>query len=569
MQVFTSRRKNHDLCAALKLLFDAVYGALPKKPGVPMWKNDCIFASVSGLLLVFLFSACPLDLDSPRQEIQGPPFVDPPAEITGAPALLETAVHYDPSTAAVSVTFSFDMKVTFSGLTGWDISPANGGKNLTLRPLESANLKPGTPLRAGLRVGNSRDPAKTTEVRAVLMPVDAVFKRPAAAAEYRLAYYDENGAAGLVSGANTAWYYIADSGLQRIFNAVYSPNAPGNGPDIVEYGKTAAPYSAELSEKVMSLFNITVAPEPAADKIEIRGTDLPPETEAHRITVIDIGAPGEDKLPDFRIPYRGLGTAGQDYSHIRFRVNRGASLLIEADNSDYLADGKPCPYGYLTGASVEAMGGGRLRSGAYRGFPLGQNTIIIARLGSWFARGPVSSFGPGKAGYEGGRDKWYSGWLLGPPGADPVVQWNGGDQNGSYIEIREGRLAFDVDLTIRKSLVLTSSAWFINGPAVTIAAGADSLELDGRKGVFAGDGGCRFYGTAGVSGGQNPAMPAAKIIIKSGNSLSASFLGDTPIPGEFITPAAGEKTVNNKGRFSTPQEYYEGTSRGGYLNWQW
>ncbi|MDR0642868.1 MAG: hypothetical protein LBG07_10460, partial [Treponema sp.] len=439
-----------------------------KKPG---GRNDCIFTGISGLLLVFLFSACPLDIDGLRREIQDPPPVDSPAENTGAPTLVETSVHYDSSSAAVSVTFNFDVPVTFSEFTGWDISPANGGKSLTLRPQEPANLKSGTPVTVGLAAGNSRNPAEITEVREVLMPVGAVFKRPAAAAEYRLAYYDENGAAGLVSGANTAWYYIADDSLQRIFNAVYSPNAPGSGPDTVEYGKTASPYNAELSEKVMSLFNITVAPDPAADKIEIRGTDLPPEAEPHRIIVIDIGTPGEDKLPDFRIPYRGLGTGGQDYSHIRFRVNRGASLLIEADNSDYLAGGNPCPYGYLTGASVEAMGGGRLRSGAYRGFPLGQNTVIIARLGSWFARGPASSFSPEKTGYDEGRDKWYSGWLLGPSGADPVIQWNGGDQNGSYIEIREGRLAFDVDLTIRKSLVLTSSVWFINGPAVTIAAG--------------------------------------------------------------------------------------------------
>jgi hypothetical protein len=543
-------------------------------------EDNFLFTGISGLLLVFLLGACSLDLDNSRRETKDPPAADSPPETAGdpspvtetaAPALVETSVNYDPSTGAVSVTFNFDMAVTFGGLEGWDITPANEGRSLTLRPLESAGLNPGTLVTVGLAVENSGDSAKTTEVRAAFMPVGAVFKRPAAAAEYGLAYYDGNGAAGLVSGGNTAWYYIADSGLQRIFNAVYSPNAPDKDPDTVEYGKTPVPYSVELSEKVVGLFNITVAPDPGADKIEIRGAGLPVDAGSHGVIVIDIGMLGEDNsaLPDFRIPHRELGTAGQDYSHIRFRVNRGAYLLIEADNSDYLANGNPCVYGYLTGASVEVMGGAKLRNGAYRGFPLGQDTIVIARLGSWFARGPVSSSGPEKAGYDENRDKWYSGWLLGPSEADPGIQWGGGDQNGSYIEIREDKLAFDVDVTIRKSLILMCSVWFINGPTVTIAAAGSSLELNGKKGLFAGGGDYRFYGTASVSGGQNPAKPAAKIIIKSGNSLSTSFLTDTPATGELITPATGEKTINNKGQGFLPREYYEGTSRGGYLNWEW
>jgi hypothetical protein len=466
------------------------------------------------------------------------------------------------------------MEVTFARVAGWDIRPDTGGAILTATP--SAGLNPGTPAALELTAGNNQDPAKTVRVRADFMPVSAVFNRPAAAAEYRIVYFDGNGAAGLESGGNTAWYYIANPGLRKIFNGVYAPNAPGNGPDALEQGKAAIPYTASVSEKAIGLFNITVAPDPVDDRIEIRGGDLPDDAEAgpYRIIVIDIGVPGEDNgdLPDFFVPNQGLGTAGEDYGHIRLRVNRGVYLLVGADNSDYTAFGpdRTAPYGYLKGGSVEIMGGGRLRNAAYRGFPLGQDTAIIARLGSWFAAGPESSFGPEKAGYDEARDKWYSGWMLGPPEAEARVQWDGGDQNGSYIEIREGRLAFDVHVTIRKSLALAYSLWFINGPTVTIATAEDDLEIGGKKGLFTRGGEYRFYGTASVSGGQNPARPAAKIIIRDGSALSRSFLTDNAgMVGEFITAFSGAITITNKGRGAMGPVYYTGESRGGYLNWSY
>jgi hypothetical protein len=475
------------------------------------------------------------------------------------------------------------MEVSFTGIEGWDIRSDNGGKTLTAAPsmdpdsgTPPLDLRPGTPAALELRVENPQDPAKTTRVRAEFMPLGAVFTRPAQETEYRLVYYDENGAAGLDSGGVTAWYYIADPGLRKTFNAIYGPNARGSGPDVVEQGKAAIPYTTGISEKVLGLFNITVAPSSAGDRIEIRGDDLPNDAEAgpYRIIVIDIGVPEEDNgdLPAFSIPNQGLGAPGEDYSHIRLRVNRGAYLHIEADNSAYMASGRgfPCPPGRLTGASVEIMGDGKFRDGAYEGFPLGQGGAIIARLGSWLAAGPESSFGPEKTGYLEARDKWYNGWLIGPAAADPRIQWDAGDQNGSYIEIREARLAFDVHATIRKSLALEYSLWFINGPTLTIAAAEDGLEMGGRKGLFAKGGNYRFYGTASVSGGQNPARPAAKIIMQSGSSLSRSFLTDDPgAAAEFITASDNTVTIINQGRGAMEPVYYTGESRGGYLNWSY
>lgn len=515
-----------------------------------MRRNRYIFAGISGLLLTLLFAACSLDLG--RGGAGNPPGNEDPPGPAGdmPPVLLGTSVQYDPSNnAAVSLSFNFNMEVSYGEVEGWDISPDNGGKSLILVP-RPGTVSPGTPHTVALRAANSRDSAGAREVQAAFMPVAGVFERPDAAKEYRLAYYDKNGAAGLVSGENTEWYYIPDNiGLRKIFNAVYSPNAPENGPDAVEFGKEAVPYTAELSEKVTGLFNIIIAGEASGDKIEIRG-EPPAGDGPYRLIVIDIGAPGEDNaaLPDFSIPDGALGTEGQDYSHIRFRVNRGAYLRIEADNSAYIQDQSPCPPGHLEGASVEVLGGGKLRNGAYRGFPLGEDTALIARLGSWYARGPESG-----------------GWLLGPPEADPAVLWDGGDQNGSYIEIRQGRLAFDVNVTIRKSLTLKSSVWFINGPRLTINAGGP--DIGGKKGVFAGGTAYRFYGTVSSSGGQNPAKPAAKIIVKNGSSLSASFLtNNTPPPGELD----GEKTIiNGGGDPATEQVQCEGTSWSGYLNWLW
>jgi hypothetical protein len=356
----------------------------------------------------------------------------------------------------------------------------------------------------------------------------------------------------------------------RIFTAVYSPNAPGTA-DAVEQGAAAVPYDEEISRAVLNLFKIRVGKTSADDRIAVRGTDLPAGTDRYHPIVIDAGIPGADNsgLPAFVVPAGGLGTDGGSYRHIRLRVNRGAYLVIDADNTGYAA-GNSCPPGKLADGTAEIMGGGRLRSGAYRGSPLGENAVILVRLGSFFAAGPETSFDPSRDGYNAEVDKFFSGWLVGPAGENARIQWGTGDQNGDYFEIRPGRIAVSANITVKKTLALDGGLWFINGPTVTIDAAGDSLTLHGKKGLFAADEAYRFYGTASRSGGQNPAEVMAKVVIQPGSALHRSFLtGEPPDAGkELITAAGGSITIKNQGKGNTPEvSYTAGDSRYGYLNW--
>jgi hypothetical protein len=466
------------------------------------------------------------------------------------------------------------MAVTNVTGEGWTITGA-GSPLITARPLDPV---PGTPARLNLRAANPADTTKTTTLTVECMPVAGVFDRASLSdgGPYTLRYYDKNGAAGLAgpdpagpdtnpTGPDAAnleeeteteyWLYIpeGDTGTRRLLNAVYS-----------------------AGETVRSLFNIRFGTTGSADSVEIKGTELPAATGT---TVINIGIAGEDNtgLPPFSIPDRTLGTAGETYGHIHFQVNRGAYIIIEADNSAYIANGRgyPCPYGHLTGAAVEVMGGGRLRIGAYEGLPLGKDAVITARLGSYVAVGPESSFDKAADGYVAERDRWYSGWLIGPTASDARIIWGGGDQNGGYIEVREGRLAFDANVMVQKTLALDYSVWFVNGPTLTIDTAGDDLTLDDCRGLFAGSPEFRFYGTTSGSGGQNPSRESAKILVKPGSAISRSFLTDNPEEPDsaeepMLIATENEVSIKNRGKGSSQPQFplvsYSGAIQG-YCNW--
>jgi hypothetical protein len=487
------------------------------------------------------------------------------------PGLLSSSTRYGEPDLTGAVVFTFNMEVTAldpapdSGLIRGD-----GGTVLTVTPV---NPVPGIPVEIRLTVADKGDPGNTLEVSRTLLPVGGPFTRPgpgSGGAAYHIVYYDENGVAALKSleppdpdQEDVIWYYVSDPSLQGLFNALYTPNAPGTIDRVIDAGKQAAPYTPEISALVLNLFTVTVGEAAAGDSIELSGTELPapvnPAMARYYPVVIDLGLPdtANTGLPVFRVPHRGLGGSGE-YPHIRVRVNRGVHLVILADNSDYLADGPghPSPYGNLTGATVEVMGGAYLRNGAYEGCPLGEDTALIIRLGACFALGPEDTFNSTNP-----RDADYTGWFIGSAGPDSRISWEGGDQNGSYLEWREDRLAFDVNLRVRKPLILARHVWFVNGPALTIDTAAQGA------GLFAGTPDHRFYGTFSQSGGQNPARPAARIIIAKGNALSRSFLtGEAGVIG----PADSTVTIPNRGRKNPsdqPVKYIIDSSISGYSNW--
>jgi hypothetical protein len=482
-----------------------------------------------------LLCACPTDTsETPSRRVEQP-VVEPdeqspvgewgeePAAAAGRdkPRLLSGDVVYD-AAGQVSAVFTFNMDVNIAVPSGWE-AVGNGTQTVTVVPDGGGS----GPRLLAFTAENSADSGITTEFAGKeIIVASGTFDRPATPAVYTAQYADEYGAAGIVpDGGDTQWVYISedDPGLRAMLRAAFESGAP-------------------------ALFHISIAQTDGGDSVEISGTELP--AQANSYVIIDIGLPDDPEanslLPGFSIPFKGLGEDGGDYRHIVLRVNGNASLVIRAGNPD-------TDYGYLTGARVEVRAGGKLRSEAPVGFPLGTGSIARISLNSYFAAGTGD------------------GWTIGPARADPVIVWDTGDQNGSYVEIREvetgpgtweGRIAFDVHLTVKKPLRLEYSLWFIGGPSLTVAI---PESYGNERGVFSADGkNPKFYGSSSFAGGHNIARPAAKIILRPGNSLSKCLIQD----GATDTLTAGSNiTIPNRGSNGSPVPF---TSAYGdsYLNWE-
>ncbi|MDR0387791.1 MAG: hypothetical protein LBH57_07105 [Treponema sp.] len=409
------------------------------------------------------------------------------------------------------------------------------------------------------------------------------FIRPAKETSYTVGFYDE--AAKLVSlsptgGGDPVWRKVTEPGLQKLFNGIYTPNAPDSAMDEIEKGKTAAGYSAAVSRSVLGLFKITIGAKAEDDKVEIMGDVLPGSSGVSRENpvIIDVGYPGADNagLPKFSIPYKKLGLANGSYAHIRFRVNKGAHLIIEADNSAYLnkGAGNPCESGYFKDGCVEVMAGGKLRDSAYEGFPLGPGAVILSRNNSYLAVGPEQDWeaasGPGI---------FYAGWLIGSSDTDggayggskflPRIVWDSGNTKENYIEVRQGKIALNAKVTARRSFALIYSVWFVEDAALTIAIpGNENPVIFGSPanpvhGIFAdelsGNTDYNFYGNG-----------KAAITIFNGNALDGRFLKSNSQHTATVNPVvpSGDKIILRGKDEGTPVDYADsGTGIKGYLNW--
>jgi hypothetical protein len=291
----------------------------------------------------------------------------------------------------------------------------------------------------------------------------------------------------------TVWKTIPTGDIRAIFEAIYEPNAQGMT-DVFLYGadigKTAVTFTSDISKKALQLFHVTLASstDGTGDGIKIQGPDLPAETgegytaSSTNLIIIDVGRPNSNNsgLPVFRIPDRRLGKpdGSGEYGYIRLRVNKGARLVIEADNSGYdtKGEGHSCPDGRFNYGCVEVMTGGDLRDGAWEGFPLGAKAVILNRNGSYLS---VGSEGTAKNNY------WYSGYLIGPDGTGdkaPRIVWDSGSPVNKYIEVRPGELAIDANVTVKKGLGLIYSVFLLNDTVVSIDTAAytsGSLSLYG------------------------------------------------------------------------------------------
>ena len=489
----------------------------------------------------------------------------PGAQVLPAISYRAPKVFYYEAAENMAAEFEVNVAVTVEdgAYPGWDLYGV-GTNKVTAVPSATAGTR--VKIRLNVSATGCR-PGVTREV--TVIPVSGVFARPANSQTYTMAYYDDNGVAGLIPAAEPEadWFYVMDDAggkrLRNIFNAVYTPNSPDSS-DTGGNGKTAIPYNDAVSAEALTLFNVTLGGTDAGDSIIIKGITLPSARGAdqNRFIAIDLGLPSSDSenggLPVFRIPPRGLGASDVEggYSHIRLRVHRGARLVVEAARDPDGGTQPPaCLPGLFKGGWVEVMGGGFLRVGAYDGFPLGEDTVIMSRLGSSIAVGPEA----GDGGYDADLDETYGGLLLGPQSGGARVTWDAGDQNGDGAEIHRDKLAISANVTVKKSITLKHSVWLVNGPSVTVSVPGGGLS--------AGSPGYKIYGTASGSGGRNPASPAAKIIVSGGSFISRSLLTNGTDSGELIT-AENTITINNRGGNGSPLEFTAlGRVNRLYLNW--
>jgi hypothetical protein len=347
-----------------------------------------------------------------------------------------------------------------------------------------------------------------------------------------------DGKAKLKVGNEEKWYTLpgTETAVSKAITAIWEPNKPNAAADAVESGKTAVAYTAALSAAVLELFTVNAASPPT---VHIKGSTLPGTAQGDvtasdtNLIVIDVGDPNNAVagLPTFSIPLDpGLGDATDEdanYAHIRLRVNSGASLVIDADNSNYINNqsDKACPPGNFTGGCVEVMAGGYLRDGAYEGFPLGTDAVILTRWGSTLSVGPEPTHTDATGDKSVAYNAYYKGALIGPAPAGgnpaatdyPRITWdaqaNGGNTANSYLEVRPGVIATDAQLTVKKGVGLIYSVWFVDNAKVTIDADygfADSDNDTTSMGLFANENTYKFYAKAAEGNTTKPVIVVVK-----------------------------------------------------------
>jgi hypothetical protein len=503
-------------------------------------------------------------------------------EVSGNPGSLTVKLTYSAAVNSVSLNGNSS---GWSGFTG-------SGTTFTTTYSGSTDASPVT---LGYRAGYSGG-TKTAALSVSLATGDLA--RGNSAATYQFFAYDAlNYAVGLKTATagsddptvetntQTTWYRLggANEKIRAVFDAIYAPNSPTSRDGFVEGadpGKTAVPYDKTISDKVLKLFYVTLgnSTDEKGDKVYIKGETLPEKTDANpvasvtNLVIIDVGVPGGDgkDLPHFYIPVQGLGSAeveggtaggtlsqdaykdANNYSHIRLRVNNGAELVILADNSNYEngnAGGKACPPGKFAGGVVEVVKGGRLRDGAWEGFPLGNNAVILNRTDSYLAVGSESAMDVTTDNTSNNvNELYYSGWIIGPETANNArIVWDGGPP-AQYIEVRPGRLATNANVTVKRTLGLIYKVWFVGPTTLTINAKDDAVtpgfgtDSAGQsiKGLAVNNDTTNtflFYGNSGAS-----------IVVTQGSSIMNAPLG---ITGDTFTTAYS-------GSGSTTIKAYEG-----------
>jgi hypothetical protein len=214
--------------------------------------------------------------------------VDSGATVSGSGAsalalILEskTVTYNTGSSNALSVAFTFSENATVKeeSITDWDTNVEDKTITATYKGSSKGPVE-----LAFTATSESKELAVSTTAYAV---EDAAFTR--AAGTYQVLYYGEIAGSGdnkyyvagvKTSSEDTKYYLVTDTGLKGIFNAIYTPNAPGTS-DTIEAGKTTIAYTDAISAAALNLISVTLdSADSTKDKIEVEGTTLPIATGA-------------------------------------------------------------------------------------------------------------------------------------------------------------------------------------------------------------------------------------------------------------------------------------------------
>jgi hypothetical protein len=133
--------------------------------------------------------------------------------------------------------------------------------------------------------------------------------------------------------------------------------------------------------------------------------------------------------------------------------------------------------------------------------------------------------------------------------------WDSGNSADKYLEVRPGKLATNANLTVKKTLGLIYSVWFIGGPTITIDAGSDSVAINNMKGLFSNSSDGTHYKFYNVGD------PKTQIVIKKDSVLHKYFVDSQ---NSVISGTDQGKTVTAKNT-GTPKAYTDTIS--GFPDW--
>jgi hypothetical protein len=516
----------------------------------------------------------PTETEPPAEEPPTEP--EPPAEPV-TPELSLTSFVYGES-GGVTAAFASDIasaasyKLTSeSDEAEGDATVSDDGTTVTV-VLSADDLDAGVAYTLTV-TATSADNVASAAVSHRFIAVDDLFERPlSGTASYTIDSWsavsaidgsDGGGVAALTADpaedgedatgeSETVWYYVSDSGLNNIFDSVYTPNRNVEG--------------------AVALFHIVLAADSdddaAVDVIEVKGADVPKRSsDGDGFVYIEIGKNDGtvNNLPDFIIPPGGLGaSAGENdsvsYKGTILRVNKGAYLNIDSDqtleNAFTDAAFSAGTAGKFKDGSVYIMAGGKVRDSAYKAWPLGEGSVFTVYKGGYLAVG--QGVNTGEATGDDFEKANYGGWLIGGGTDDGKVVFGGANESivNPCIVVTNTSVVLKGVATVRADISLMYDLWLTAGSQLTVASDATLTFIQGSNDNT--NIAKAIYGQPGTDAGvgdnsDTTGLRASEVIVSGtiqSSDTSTNIFGDST--GQSISNATYTATGTTEVTISAP-----------------